>query len=215
MESNQESNEEKMTEMETENESQNNFKQWLQDNLRIIISVLIVVLIAGGIYSYSKRTQNTTNTSQETAMSSDQTSATEGQTDQSADQTAKDDTQKAADQTGKSQASQEKTPSVATGQETEGSFVETAAKGDSMTTLARAALANYLEKNPDSALTAEHKIYIEDYLRKNVTSRRVYVGTSVEFSKDLIKTAITQSKTLSQKQLNNLHKYAVRVPSLS
>lgn len=33
-------------------------KQWLQDNLRIIISILIVVAIAGGIYSYSKRSQS-------------------------------------------------------------------------------------------------------------------------------------------------------------
>ena len=34
-----------------------NAKRWLQDNLRIIISIVIVVAIAGGIYSYSKRSQ--------------------------------------------------------------------------------------------------------------------------------------------------------------
>ena len=33
------------------------FKNWLQDNIRIILSVLIVVAIAAGIYSYSKRTE--------------------------------------------------------------------------------------------------------------------------------------------------------------
>ena len=32
-------------------------KKWIQDNLRIIISVVIVVVIAGGIYSYSKRSE--------------------------------------------------------------------------------------------------------------------------------------------------------------
>ncbi|RUA12256.1 MAG: hypothetical protein DSY82_01730 [Flavobacteriia bacterium] len=32
------------------------FKNWLQDNIRIILSILIVATIAAGIYSYSKRT---------------------------------------------------------------------------------------------------------------------------------------------------------------
>jgi len=30
-------------------------KVWLQDNLRIIISILIVIAIVGGIYSYEKQ----------------------------------------------------------------------------------------------------------------------------------------------------------------
>ena len=34
-------------------------KNWLQDNIRIILSVLIVLTIAAGIYSYSKRTVTT------------------------------------------------------------------------------------------------------------------------------------------------------------
>ena len=85
-----------------------------------------------------------------------------------------------------------------------------------MTTLARKALADYLENNPDSSLTPEHKIYIEDYLRKNVSRKgRVAVGASVEFSKDLINNAVNSSKQLNARQLQNLHKYAVRVPSLT
>ncbi|MFA5993756.1 MAG: hypothetical protein WC823_02225, partial [Parcubacteria group bacterium] len=104
----------------------------------------------------------------------------------------------------------------ATSQETEKSFVETAGRGDGTTVLARRALANYLEKNQDTTLSAEHKIYIEDYLRKKASYKgSVHVGTSVEFSKDLIQEAIGRSKTLNERQLKNLHKYAVRVPSLS
>jgi len=94
--------------------------------------------------------------------------------------------------------------------------VETAGSGDGSTVMARRALANYLEKNQDSTLTAEHKIYIEDYLRKNAPhTGGVHIGTSIEFSKDLIQNAITKSKTLNERQIQNLHKYAVRVPSLS
>ncbi len=209
MEFNQEENDEKMKE-EGEN-SQGQAKQWLQDNLRIIISVLIVVLIAGGIYSYSKRTQAPTASDNSGVTTSQVASDSSNQNDQATDQTTANTTQAQPAAT-----TQEKVSSVATSQETDNSFIETAVKGDGMTKLARKAAANYLEKNPNSALSAEHKIYIEDYLRKNVNhTKGVSVGTSVEFSKELIKTAIEKSQTLSPKQLTNLHKYAVRVPSLS
>lgn len=168
---------------------------WIQDNLRIIISVLIVILIAGGIYSYSKRTATPT-VDQETITTQDES-----------------DKNNAAITPDTSKNKQVAT--TATSQETETSFVETAGKGDGMTILARRALANYLEKNPDSALTPEHKIYIEDFLRKNVAKKGIRIGTSVEFSKDLVQKSIEKSKTLNDRQLKNLHKYAVRVPSLS
>lgn len=187
---------EKTTEEES---SQNKMKEWLEDNMRIIVSILIVILIAGGIYSYSKRTESPTVDEPTVAI------------DEENNSTAKQET---ANDSTVSQGKE--TSSVATSQETESSLIETAAKGDSQTKLARRALADFLEKNPDSALTAEHKIYIEDYLRKNSGHKgRVSVGTSIEFSKDLIKDAISKSKNLNDNQLKNLHKYAVRVPSLS
>lgn len=174
----------------------NKIKQWLQDNLRIIISVIIVVLIAGGIYSYSKRTEAPVNEQASQGAVAEQSATTDTVT------------------TPQNNAAKKVAP-AASSQETEKSFVETAGKGDGMTVLARRALANYLEKNPDSALTPEHKIYIEDFLRKNVPSKKIFVGTSAEFSKDLIQNAITKSKTLNDAQLKNLHKYTLRVPSLS
>lgn len=185
--------------IEEQQEESSEMKSWLQDNFRIIVSIIIVVAIAGGIYSYSKRTQPTIETADE-------------QETQLIDETEKVETGSIT----KEESKPEQVSSVATSQETEQSFVETAISGDGSTKLARRALANYLEKNTDSSLTAEHKIYIEDYLRKNVGfNGKVRVGTSIEFSKDLIKQAVEQSKTLNERQLDNLHKYAVRVPSLS
>lgn len=175
-------------------------RQWLQDNLRIIISILIVVTIAGGIYSYSKRNQT---------PSADQAGITQKEEIDGESAAQSNQATSPADKSG------QQVSSAAASQETEMSFVESAGKGDGMTTLARRALANYLEKNPDTALTPEHKIYIEDFLRKNVPPERIFVGTSVEFSKGLIQNAITKSKSLNDGQLQNLHKYAVRVPSLS
>ena len=191
-----------------EEAGQSKVNQWIQDNMRVIISILIVVAIAGGIYSYSKRTEAPTTDNEQ--MAQDQISIDELSTEETKTEEAK------TAEGQKTEPASEKTAPVRSSQETESAFVETAGAGDSATVLARQALASYLEKNQDSALTAEHKIYIEDYLRKNVSFKgRVYVGTSIEFSKSLIQEAIAKSKNLNDRQLNNLHKYAVRVPSLS
>jgi hypothetical protein len=180
-------------------ENEGKIKQWVQDNLRIIISILIVVAIAAGIYSYSKRTESPL------ADNSDQT--VEKLDDQGIS---------AVLENGKISESEKTKKTVATSQETEQSFIEVAVKGEGRTHLARRALANYLEKNSDSSLSPEHKIYIEDYLRKKAGGQSsLHSGSSVEFSKSLIQEAISKSKNLNQNQLKNLHKYAVRVPSLT
>lgn len=221
-------------------------KKWTQENIRIIVSILIVFLIASSIYSYSKRdaqqvtTANKNNdvekilndlssdknedvdeteatvsdtaesTSNSTTENSDNDKSA-NKTDEVAEKTDDDTLEKKSvdtDATPKQEKLAEKTPS----QETESSFIESASRGDSLTKLARKALSHYLEKNPDSSLTPEHKIYIEDYLRKNANfNEKIYVGTSVEFSKSLIKNAIDASKNLNNDQLNNLHKYAINV----
>jgi hypothetical protein len=185
---------------------------WLRDNLRIIISIIIVVAIAGGVYSYSKRNQVATDKSDQIATS-EQADNNQEKVGANKDSESENSVQVKEQQ---SASQKEIAASATTSQETDGSFIETAGRGDSQTRLARRALANYLEKNPDSGLTAEHKIYIEDYLRKHSGFKGgVHVGTSIEFSKDLVNKAIESSKTLNNKQLQNLHKYAVRVPSLS
>lgn len=206
-------------------------KEWTQENLRILVSVLIVLLIALSIYSYSKRGTETEQLAQndddgiENILSdlipneSDENTSEEmGETDSNRDTTVEQDSPKAeTPTTGKADVpapSEEKqdTPQINQTQETESSFIEVAQAGDGTTHLARKALANYLEKNTDSSLTAEHKIYIEDYLRKNIsTTGHVAMGSSVEFSKSLIKQAIDASKNLNDGQLKNLQKYSANV----
>ncbi len=203
-------NEEKNMEEENEDMEQGTIKSWFQDNLRIIISIVIVVAIAGGVYSYSKRSQ--TSLEEQQAEEEELLMA-----DEEAIEISEEKSEEAQEETAKSPESQKgEVASAAVSKETENSFVESANKGEGVTHLARRALANYLEKNPDSALTAEHKIFIEDYLRKNAGhGGAVHIGTSVEFSKDLIQKSIDQSKMLNDNQLKNLEKYSARVPSLS
>lgn len=173
-------------------------KTWVQENLRVIVSIFIVAAIALGIYSYSQRSEDTV----QDTMTAVTDEVTEEMTDDDSLDTETDATE---------------TPSVPTrpaevSQETETAFVETAVRGDGSTHLARSALMHYLEKTPDSALTGAHKVYIEDYLRKQVAgNKHLAPGQSLEFSKDMIRQAIDQSKTLTDGQLKNLQKYADRV----
>lgn len=208
------------------------FKNWLQDNIRIIISVLIVIAIAGGIYSYSKRGEVAT-TEEEIAMEEtadeeggavtvigedeESEEAAEGEVTagepSTAEQEAKADEEVKVGQNAEESVDQNAEVSVS--EETGEAFIEAAVKGDSKTTLARKALRDYLEKNQDSSLTAEHKIYIEDYLRKNVEhGGSLQVGDSISFSKVLIKDSIEKAKTLNESQLKNLEKYSARVSNL-
>ncbi|MFA5871267.1 MAG: hypothetical protein WC858_00955 [Parcubacteria group bacterium] len=199
-----------------------NMKVWLQENLRMIISVLIVVIIAGGIYSYSKRTQNpvSVNEKQEVAQNQEGEGKISVIGGDSQNEAANSEENAAAPAPSENQQVQAETPSVSetpaeTSKETEASFVETAVKGDGSTNLARRALANYLEKNPDASLTVEHKIYIEDYLRRQVPDGRLKIGDTREFSKDMVNNAIQKSKILNENQLKNLKKFADKVPGLS
>lgn len=198
-------------------------KNWIQDNIRIIISVLIVIVIAGGIYSYSNRTQEVV--FEDDLALEDEFVIDDEQTEEEAVEEEETATEDSAEETVETvpeveeevQVNEEPAEKEAEviSQETEDSFIEKAVSGDSRTTLARKALASYLEKNNDSELTAEHKIYIEDYLRKNVSyTGGVNVGTEISFSKNLIKDSIEKAKTLTDSQLENLKKYSARVPSL-
>jgi carboxypeptidase C (cathepsin A) len=196
-------------------------KMWFQENLRMIISVAIVLVIAGGIYSYSKRTQApVVKRGAEVASneSEGKISVVGGETEEVSEETAAQNVGKTEEPvSGTEKSVTEEKPVVAsaeTSKETEVSFQETAAKGDSTTKLARRALANYLEKNADSTLTAEHKVYIEDYLRRQVSNGRLKVGETKEFSKDMIAKAIEKSKGLNENQLKNLQKYSQKVSGL-
>jgi hypothetical protein len=210
-------------------------KNWFQDNVRIILSVLIVVAIAAGIYSYSKRTDE--ELVQEEAMieeMNDELTAMEteeaetpvtiiGENEETAEPVKSEETESVTEEIKEVPVAEEVQVPVTKIEETdtniseesEEAFIETAVAGDSKTTLARKALRNYLEKNNDSSLTAEHKIYIEDYLRKNVAlNTGVNPGTTVSFSKNLIQDSIEKAKTLSEGQLKNLEKYSQRVSNL-
>lgn len=202
-------------------------KNWLQDNIRIILSVLIVIAIAAGIYSYSKRTDEELvqeeaiieEIGEEIAAMEEESPVTvigeEENTEEAEAVIEEPATEEPVVEEVKVAPVETNISQESVSEESDEAFIETAVNGDSRTTLARKALRNYLEKNNDSSLTAEHKIYIEDYLRKNVGfTGGVNPGTQISFSKNLIKDSIEKAKTLSEGQLKNLEKYSMRVSNI-
>ncbi|MDP3057295.1 MAG: hypothetical protein Q8N37_02105 [bacterium] len=96
----------------------------------------------------------------------------------------------------------------------ENASVQIAAKSEGVTHLARRAVKEYLGSTQEN-LSAEQKIYAEDYLKKKIGSKVLAVGEKVEFSNDLIKQGIEKAKGLNQKQIENLSKYVPLVKNLN
>ncbi len=96
----------------------------------------------------------------------------------------------------------------------EGVTVVIAVPGDSKTTMARKATAEYITANNITGLTPAHKIYIEDYIQKATNATGIHSGTEIDFSNTLINSAIEQSRTLTSNQITHLNKYAQNVSGL-
>ncbi len=274
---------------------ENSMSNWFQDNLRIIISVGIVILLVFAIYSYSKRDSRTDvvvddSQIEEIAMTAgdgsspeineiideikdeevnEETISTEDASDTNREGATQQEIQAALEQKiaaekakameEKKQAEIHRAQEEKAQQETqialeqkmaeeakatqeakqitqnentqtakdvvkeviesrsrqkEGVIIVVAVPGDSTTTLARKAAAEYIVKNNVSGLTPAHKIYIEDYMQKAVLTKRIHPGTEMEFSNNLIDSAIETSRTLTSSQLSNLDKYVSNVSSL-
>lgn len=91
-----------------------------------------------------------------------------------------------------------------------------AGRGDGYTHLARRALVEYLSQTGSQELQAEHKIYVEDYLQKNVQDKQLlHPGDEVSFSQGDIQDAIDAALALTENQVENLSQYVQMVPSLN
>ncbi len=227
-------------------------KEWFQENLRVVLSVIIVVLIAVGIYNYSSKPTNEDQSRIDALIGEDQVvlEEEEAPTEEINVTEKEDGSEVVVKEEGKEgevkvetpEATEEpvvtekkaevetpeapKAPEVAPETKTAEPKVEakveknieglhvTAAKGDGLTHLARKAVREYLAQNPDATITKEHKIYLEDYLRKNVATGKVKEGDVRVFGDQLIADALTKAKSLSPDQLNNLKQYSVRVSDL-
>jgi len=243
---------------------ENSMSDWFQDNLRIIISIGIVILLVFAIYSYSKRNSRTdvviddsqieevamtieddgnaeineiideikdeeiekvTNITSEDALTERKEAEDAIQKRIKAEEekrlaSEKEIAEKAAkeisamEQEKQSAKDDVKEVIESRSRQKEDTIVVIAISGDSKTTLARKAVAEYITKNNVSGLTPAHKIYIEDYIQKATNASVIHSGTELGFSNTLISSTIEKSRALTSNQLSNLDNYAQNVSSL-
>ena len=215
-------------------------KNWIQDNVRIVLSIVIVLVIALGVYSYSKRgveesgeklaEETTEKTDLQKLIEEDSAKlADEGEEEEANSEEVTDieDAVVVEEQPTEEMATEdavvvEEQPAEETSEQkeavisqTDGSYEVTAASGDSLTTLARSAVSQYLDTHSDPSVTAEHKVYMEDYLAKKMGySSRLNIGETKTFSEGDIASALEASKTLTPGQLDHLKVFSQQVPSL-
>lgn len=191
--------------MEYETDDSNkNWVERIKESPRTVSALIIILIVAAAIYAFSgdKTAQDeaaqpvTETTSDEAAQPADTTTPAAGK------ETAPTVTPVSKEEIA---AAVETLPEA---RKTDVSYVEVAQKGDGLTHLARRATARYLNENAvDFAITNEHRIYIEDYIKDHMQRTPTRIGAEKEISFDLIKAAVESAKTLNEKQLKNLTKY--------
>lgn len=89
----------------------------------------------------------------------------------------------------------------------------TAQRGEGITHLARHAIYEYL-KDAEKTLSAEQKIYAEDYIQNKTSSDPLDLGQTLSFSRELIKEAVEKAEGLTSPQIENLKQYTATVSLL-
>lgn len=173
---------------------------WIAKNKKMLLRLIIVLVILAGAALYARYQNPATEPGEEAAVSN----ALE---------------QEAAKQKGPEIKVTDNTPAAespaVTVKTEDGSITVTARRGQGYTHLAREAIAEYLKTGGGAGLTAEHKIYIEDYLQKHLANRSgLNPGDQVTFLESNINDAVSSAQSLTERQLKNLQKYVPLVPGL-
>jgi len=101
-------------------------------------------------------------------------------------------------------------------EETSGDYTFRAEPGDGVTHLARRAVANYLENNPDQAekVTPAHKIYMETVLTRNNYQGSLDLEETVNFSESEVEQVVQDAIELPEDEVEDWQPYVSTVSSI-
>lgn len=205
--------------------------KWIKNNFSaIILPIIALIILGGGIYLYSQQKgegleiaqedletgitidlEEEEMTEEEAGIEEESEEVTEEPTEETTEEAIEEAVEETEEVTDEDEVVLEEEFDSSQIQNT---YTQKAQTGEGVTHLARRALKNYLgEKN--LSLSAEHKIYIEDYLQNQIGSEGLIPGEEITFSRGLIEEAISQAQLLTDTQLNNLEQYSHLVPSLN
>ncbi len=210
--------------------NQNKKSSWFEKYSQKLILGAIIILIALGVFSFYESYQNRQELLKTAINETPSLSASPSPSTAPSAKTENKDSQKiSALENQKPKITEKNSIIITTGPKTNaslssipevrtenGKFIAKAAKGNGATHLARYALKEYLkDKDLKNELSAEQKIFIEDYLRKNIEfPKPLRLGGKISFSENLIKDAVQKAQALSPSQIQNLSQYVPLVPSI-
>lgn len=178
----------------------------IKESPRTVSAIIIVLIVAAAIYAFSGNKQNANEELSEnpSASAAPETSVSPAPQNKDAKMSATPAPTAPVDK----KVLVEGSKKLPEGRMTDTAYIEVAQKGNGLTHLARRAATRYLaDHEAGYALTNEHRIYIEDYIRKHLPKHPVTVGMEETISFDLVKKAVESAGKLSAPQLKNLSKY--------
>lgn len=178
--------------MEYETQQEGSWWGKLRESPRTVSALIIILVVAAAIYAFS------------------------GNNNEEAGQVVMEETPEAAEQmqgeatseTVSQESLRETAQELPAATQTDEGYTEVAAAGEGLTHLTRRAATRWLaEHEAGYAVTNEHRIYIEDYVQKNLGSGRMEIGQEQAVSFGLIEEAVKAAGELTPQQLNNLSRY--------
>lgn len=187
------------------------FLERLRNSPRTVSTIIVILIVVGAIFAFSDRG------SAPTPSPTPATAATEAPTEETQPADGEEGTPAPTEEPSAAEteklppATPEPTP-LPEAEETEAAYVEVAQRGDGVTHLARRAIHRSLEAaTPDFEVTAEHKVWIEDYMKDRLGQNPLVVGEKLTTEKALVREAIEKSKELTDAQLKSLKRFSSRI----
>ncbi len=165
------------------------FLDRIKESPRTVSALIIILIVAAAIYAFSGEEASTT-------------------APRTAESTPREPQPQVAAEVTPDQSIEEQAASLPTAQRTDEGYVEAAQAGDGFTHLARRAATRWLSENQAGyAVSAEHRIYIEDYIQNRLGTRYLALGEEQTIAFDLVREAVAAAGELNEQQLRNLTKY--------
>lgn len=188
----------------------------IKESPRTVSALIIILIIAAAIYAFSgdegEQAPEVTETDSATVTTEEGSEATADEDVDSEDgeEVATEVVDEAATTPVEVDAEvlNEEKQQLPEATKTDDGYVEVASAGNGMTHLARRATTRYLsENNVGYAVTNEHRIYMEDYIKDRIGATPLALGATQAISFDLIREAAEAAGRLNERQLKNLTQY--------
>jgi len=210
-----------MADNDNESYEEGSFFDRIKESPRTVSALIIILIVAAAIYAFSGNDQPQLGQTDDGAVTTEDESTDEADEEEAEEEEATATASPAAPGRATPTTSPVGTPTAVTRDQmneeaktlpeartTENAYVEVAEAGNGATHLARRAATRWLSSNDAGyTVTNEHRIYIEDYLQKQMGSPRLSIGEEQTISFDMVREAVDAAKNLNDAQLRNLSQY--------